>query len=200
MKFKTEQEFCIHVTEIFLGLSVTAGRKLIAIPEVPWGYYSNNQLDMLLLDTKNMDYLPIEFKLNGLGSLKRQMQRIRGIGIINTDTNDSSCNLFGYTGKDSQVGKIAHDLFNYKYAHHRWKSIYTGDGLVYWWAYKNNESCLNGGMTGGSRESMATVYERAIRNLHAEYGKLDFMLTHSALRSQYSVSGSKRIYRQVTKG
>ncbi len=206
MKFKTEQEFCKHVTEILLGLSITSGRKLIAIPEVPWGAFSNEQFDMLLLDIKRQDYLPIEFKLNGLDSLKRQVRRIKGVGIINTDTKEAGKNvkcgcdfisLYGYTGLDRQIETIAEDLLHYKYAHYKWFSIYTGAGMTYWWAFKNNESDLNGGITGGNRMSFAVMYVRAIKNLHKQYGELDFMLTHSVLRSGYSISTSRKYYRQA---
>lgn len=63
MRFSSEREFCRAVTEILLGVSVGSGRKLVAIAEVPWGYFSNEQFDMLLLDVKNLEYLEVEYKL-----------------------------------------------------------------------------------------------------------------------------------------
>ena len=66
--------------------------------------------------------------------------------------------------------------------------------MIYYWAYKDNESNLGGGVTGGGRSGFASVYMQAIRNLHKQYGKLDFMVTHAALGSGYSVGVSRKYY------
>lgn len=196
MKFKTELEFCVKTTEVVLGLLVGSGRKIIAVPEVPWSYFSNEQFDMLLLDIRNLQYLMIEYKLNDLCSLEYQVKRLgaAAIGIINTDTKTNNRSIFGYTGLDRQIERMG-DIkqgINWKF---RWASIYNGIGMMYYWAYKNNQSNLLGGKTGGGRAGFAAVYRQAIANLHAQYGSLDFMITHCVLQSGYSLSASRKHYR-----
>ncbi len=198
MKFKKESDFCEHVTKILLGLLVGTGRKTICIPEVPHGYFSNEQVDMLLLDTKKQEYLMIEYKLSDLRGLEKQVVHLgRAIGIINSNPQgEKSYGIFGYTGEDSQIERI--DRFGVGSKYH-WNSIYDGFGMVYWWAYKHNQDNFLGGITGGDRIGFAEVYRQAIRNLHKEYGRLDFLLTHATLRSGYGIATSKKYYRQVVK-
>ena len=211
MKFKKETEFCEHVTKLILGILVGENRKVICVPEVPRYYYSNRHVDMMLLDIKKKEILCIEYKLNNPEKLNRQVKENIGrglpcIGIINTvhrrQPDISDCliqHLFGYTGKDSELEAIA-KYITYSYATH-WGSIYTHCGMMYYWAYRNNQSQFDGGKFGGKRKMFADVYMQAIRNLHIEYGKLDFMLTHAALRSGYSVPVSRKYYRKaVTDG
>jgi len=69
--------------------------------------------------------------------------------------------------------------------------------MMYYWAYKDNGDDFNGGLTGGGRVGFAAVYQQAIKNLHKTYGQLDFMITHATLSSGYSVSASKKHYREV---
>ncbi len=197
MNFKTENEFCRETTKLLLGLSVGSGRSVIAIPEVPWGYYSNEQFDMLLLDVKNLEYMPIEYKLSDLAGLRKQRSRLVGsVGIINAKVPPKSWGIYPYTGEDAEIDQLDKVLFG---EFSTWRSVYCRFGLIYYWAYKNNESDLNGGTTGGGRDNFATVYMQAIRSLHKHYGKLDFMLTHAALSSGYSVSVSKKYYNQAIK-
>ncbi|KKM60793.1 hypothetical protein LCGC14_1538280 [marine sediment metagenome] len=199
MKYKTEKDFCVATTKILLGLAIGTGRKLIAIPEVPWGCFSNEQFDMMLLDVKNLEYLAIEYKLNDLDGLRFQTNRLgSAVGIINAKTSDNTWNIFGYTGEDGQIERIDKVIFQMRC--YSWTGIYEREkSMVYYWAYKNRKSDLNGGITGGGREGFASVYIRAIKNLHAHYGKLDFMVTHSMLNSGYSVGTGKKYYRQATK-
>ena len=196
MKFKKESEFCEHVTKILLGLLVGEGRNTICVPEVPFGYFSNEQFDMLLLDTKNQEYLMVEYKLNDLRGLKAQVANLsRAIGIINSNArHDTIYSIFCYTGKDSQIERI--NKFGVGSRYH-WNSIYDSFGMVYYWAYKHNKDDFNGGITGGNRVGFAAVYQQAIINLHKEYGRLDFLITHATLRSGYGISTSKKYYRQV---
>ncbi len=197
IKYKTEQEFCSVTTKLLLGMLI-GKRRIIAVPEVPWGYFSNEQVDMLLLDVKNKEYLPIEYKLNNLEKLKRQIEyHGNALGIINTDTKDGNCRIFGYTGKDAQLDQLDRYGVGHK---HWWSSIYGGYGMIYYWAYKNRESRFDGGRTGGSREGFATVYMEAIENLHKQYPHLDFMITHAALSSGYSISTSRKYFRQALSG
>ncbi len=194
MKYKTEKEFCAETTKMLLGLSVGYERKLIAVPEVPWGCFSNEQFDMLLLDVKNLQYLQIEYKLNDPESLQHQVSRINGIGIINRETTPNEYSIYPYTGEDGQIENMDKRIFRYD---HRWRSVYFGFGMIYYWAYKNQGSSFDGGRPGGGRQNFASVYMQAVQNFHAHYGKLDFMITHAALNSGYSVSTSKRYYRRA---
>ena len=208
MKFKIEQEFCEHVTKLILGILVGENRRVVCVPEVPRYYYSNEHVDMMLLDVKNKEILCIEYKLNDPKKLTRQAQSNRNqglncIGIINSENRSLSDrydggieHIFGYTGKDSQLERIA-KYITYSYATH-WGSIYTRRGMMYYWAYKNNQNSFDGGTFGIKRQMFASVYIQAIQNLHAEYGKLDFMLTHAALRSGYSVATSRKYYNRAT--
>jgi len=196
LKYKTEKEFCEETTKLLIGLLIP-DRKVIAVPEVPWGCFSNEQFDMMLLDVKNQEYLMIEYKLNGLDHLEHQVSRLQNaIGIINTKLQKESYSLFGYTGEDEQIERINKYGVGYKY---RWNSIYHGFGMVYYWAFKDNKSDFSGGITGGGRMGFAAMYKQAIRNLHKKYGKLDFMITHAVLQSKYSVGTSRKYYRQAIK-
>ncbi len=195
--FKTEVEFCEHTTKILLGLLVGSGRKTICIPETPKGYFSNDQVDMLLLDVKNQEYLMVEYKLSGLKQLQKQIGSQGCIGIINIDgAKVPGYGIFGYTGKDAEIGRLDRAGVNNR---HNWISIYYGFGMVYYWAYRHNKDDFKGGITGGNRTGFAAVYRQAIRNLHKHYGKLDFMLTHAALQSGYGVATSKKHYRDAIK-
>ena len=197
MTHTTEHEFCVETTKMLLGLFVGTGREVTCHAEAPWSYFSNEQVDMLLLDTKRKEYLCIEYKLSDLKSLKHQTQ-IRGnaVGFINTKLREPAYWVFGYTGLDIQIEHIAKYLAGRRTIH--WKSIYSGFGMVYYWAYKDEPNNFDGGIPGGGREGFASMYMRAIRNLHKHYGKLDFMLTHAALKSGYSAATSKKYYRKVT--
>ena len=209
MKFKTETEFCEHVTKLILGLLAGEDRQVICVPEVPRHYFSNELVDMMLLDIKNKEILCIEYKLGNPKKLIWQVRATQGrglncIGIINTEHQQQRSvfdggiqNLFGYTGEDIQVESLA-KYITYSYSTH-WASVYAGRGMMYYWAYKNNQSRFDGGKPGGKRQLFASVYMQAIQNLHAEYGKLDFMLTHAALMCGYSVSVSKKYYRKAIK-
>ena len=195
MKFKTEVEFCEHTTEILLGLLVGTNRKVVCVPEVPFGYFSNEQFDMLLLDTKNQEYLMIEYKLSDLRGLKSQVRTLgKAIGIINSKGQEEQYHIFHYTGEDAQIERIDRFGVGNKY---NWNSIYYGFGMVYYWAYLHNKDNLKGGIVGGNRTGFAAVYCQAIRNLHREYGLLDFLITHATLKSGYSVATSKNYYRQA---
>ena len=197
MKYDTEAEFCADTTKMILGLLIGENRNVIACPEVPWGYYSNEQVDMLLLDVKNQEWLPIEYKLSDLRGLKYQVQRRNGgMGIINSKTTDSQYNIFGYTGEHAQIEKIAQFLcYNKRFW---WRSIYTGYGMMYYWAYKERESSFDGGIAGGGREGFASVYKQALRNLLANYPLLDFHVAHAVFRA-YSVATGKKYYRDVVR-
>lgn len=208
MQFKKETTFCEHVTKLILSILIGEDRQVICIPEVPRHYYSNELVDMMLLDIKNKEILCIEYKLNNPEKLNSQVRaaQARGlscIGIINTEHRrqpgvyDEGQHLFGYTGEDFQVERLA-KYITYSIATH-WGSIYTRRGMMYYWAYKNNQNCFNGGRPGGKSQLFASVYMQAIRNLHAEYGKLDFMLTHASLRCGYSVPVSHKYYRKAIK-
>lgn len=196
MKHKNEHEFCVETTKMLLGLFVGAGREVTCHAEVPWGYFSNEQIDMLLLDTKKKEFLGIEYKLSDFHGLRLQVQKNCSIGIINSKPRKEIYGLFGYTGKDAEIEYIAERLAGPR--QYLWKSIYSGFGMVYYWAYKDKPNNFDGGVTGGGREGFASMYMRAIKNLHKHYGKLDFMLTHAALNSGYSVATSRKYYKRVS--
>jgi len=107
--------------------------------------------------------------------------------------------IFSYTGQDSELELLGSEEKGLLYKH-RWCSVFYGLGMIYFWAYKNNKSDYRGGITSGNRDGYAKVYIKAIRNLHACYGKLDFMLTHATLSSGYSLSVSKKYYQEAIKG
>jgi len=70
MKYSKEVDFCEDIMKIIVGIFIgTKREKTIFIPEVPIGYWSNNQVDMLLLDIKNLEYLTIQLKLRDRKSL-----------------------------------------------------------------------------------------------------------------------------------
>jgi len=197
VKYDSEHKFCVETTKMLLGLFVGTGREVTCHAEVPWGYFSNEQYDMLLLDTKKKEYLAVEYKLSDLSSLKHQT-KVGGcaIGIINTKTPPTSW-IYGYTGRDIEIEHIAKMLAGRH--SDMWHSIYSGFGMIYYWAYKNEPNNFDGGITSGEREGFASMYMRAIRNLHKHYGKLDFMLTHAALNSGYSMTTSKKYYAKVSR-
>ena len=196
-KFRTEEEFSRHIVPLLLGAMVGSGRKVISIPEAPWGYFSNEQVDILLLDVKNKEYMYLELKLSDRSSLSRQLRRLGNcIGIINTKCSDEYNTIFSYTGKDSELERIIEKGLEYT---PHWRSIYVGFGMIYYWAYKDEPSRFNGGRIGGAREKFANVYMKAIENLHKEHPHLNFMITHAALANGYSVSVSKKYYRKVIK-
>lgn len=206
IKYKTEQEFCEYVTKLILGILAGEGRQIICVPEVPRYYFSNENVDMLLLDVKNLELISIEYKLNSAEILLSQVRDTsqRGlpcIGIINSEATKEHCEegnfyrVFGYTGKDSQLEKLADYLVYATYSH--WGTVYGARRMMYYWAYKNNESRFDGGRPGGKRQRFFQVYIQAIRNLHAHYGRLDFMLTHMALGNVYSVNVSRKYYLQA---
>ena len=203
MKFEKETDLCVAATEVLLGLSVSAGMKLVAIAEVPWGCGSNEQFDMLLLDIKKEKYLCIEYKLSDLKSLENQVHRMsgRGIGIINREKVEEQkyTNYFSYTGKDSEIEELGEKLFHGYSVRYKWTDIYVGHGLKYYWAFKDCKDNLNGGTPGGKKMMLADLYIQAIVNLHKHYGKLDFMVTHAILGEGYSVSTSKKYYRKAIK-
>ncbi len=202
-KYKTEVDFCEDTTKMILGLLVGESRKIICVPEVPYGFFSNEQIDMLLLDVKNQQYLCIEYKLNGLEQLQCQVRRnnvsnIPCIGIVNTNTKiqNKYSEIFGYTGTDMQIEAIAKTIIYKKYQW-RWRTIFSGLGMMYYWAYKDDENNFRGGVVGGNRIGFAAIYKQAIRNLHKEYGHLDFLITHSVLGSGYGIATSRKHYNQA---
>ena len=214
MKFKSEQKFCEHITKLILGILAGEDRKVVCVPEVPRHYFSNEHIDMMLLDIKNKEILCIEYKLNNPKQLCGQVRAnmVRGldcIGIINSKYREDTLvedtlvsegfihRIFSYTGEDNQIENLA-KYITYSIATH-WGSIYTRRGMMYYWAYKNNQNRFDGGTFGVKRQKFFSVYMQAIQNLHAEYGKLDFMLTHAALRSGYSVPVSRKYYRKAIK-
>lgn len=207
-EYKTEADFCEDVTKLILALYIGTKREIVCVPEIPFGYFSNEQIDMLLLDVKNFEYLTIEYKLNGRKKLESQISRAQSlsipcIGVINTNFAEGSRSyyqrIFGYTGKDSQIECLARNLM-YNNGREVWRSIYHSFGMVFYWAYKNSRSSFKGGITGGGRKGFALVYQQAIQNLHKEHNELDFMLTHAILGSGYSVNVSKKYYKKALSG
>lgn len=201
-KYKSELEFCREVCQVIAGLLVDTKREeTIFIPEVPHGYFSNEHVDMMLLDVKNLEYLLVEFKLRDIKALERQIAKRDSnvVGIINSVAKGDShtyYNIFNYTGRDAEIEKMGSRVCGIFYPR-RWFSIYRGFGMIYYWAYKHNKSSFDGGLASGNRQMFAGVYKKAIRNLHKHYGSLDFMLTHAALNSGYSIDVSKKYYRQA---
>ncbi len=189
---------------MLLGLFIGENRQIICQAEVPYSYFSNNQVDMLLLDVRNKEYLCIEYKLANHHDLMLQIRLHYGrgfpaIGIINNKPRETNRWIFGYTGRDCEIEKLAKDLVYYKH-NEFWRSIYQGPGMIYYWAYKDMKTNFDGGITGGNRENFASVYQRAIVNLHEKYHCLDFMLAHAALHSGYSVGTSKKYYKKAVTG
>lgn len=112
---QSEEDFCEEVSKLIVGLFIGTKREnVIFAPEVPVDYYNNNQIDMLLLDIKNLEYLFIEFKLKDRKGLLYQLRKatdngIPVIGIINSEPQKNKANpvwdylpeerkIFSYTG------------------------------------------------------------------------------------------------------
>ena len=217
MKFDVEVDFCEEVCRLIAGIfAETKREKVIFVPEVSYDYTSNKQVDMMLLDVKNLEYLFIEFKLKSYKELLYQIHRLHRenepiVGIINSKprkiTPDEkefyyyipeSYKVFSYTGLDEELELLGSREKGLLYPH-RWWSVYHGRGMVYYWAYKNRQSNFRGGITTGNRDGFATIYMEAIKNLHVHYGKLDFMLTHAALSSGYSLPTSKKYFNKAVR-
>jgi hypothetical protein len=202
MTFKTENELCLKCTEVILGIVVGENRQIVCVPEVPSGYFSNDYTDMLLLDIKNKEVFGIEYKLTDLTGLRSQLQRrcdFHTIGILNAKFFRTEFeNVYPYTGEDSEIELIATAVLS-KW---QWTTIYRGKGMTYYWAYKDQESNLNGGLKGGNKQTKTFhhIYQKAIVNLQRYYkNNLDFMLVHSALHSGYTSAVSLKHYRMAMK-
>jgi len=201
----TEADFCEDVTKLILGILVGEGRNIVCVPEVPRTYWSNEHIDMLLLDVRNKEFLTIEYKLSNPAKLQKQVQnnQSRGLpcfGVVAAphahipDQYDCNVNaIFRYTGRDIELERIAAKVL-YK---GNWASIFQSLGMIYYWAFKERKDNYEGGIHRGEREMFAAVYVQAIKNLHRHYGKLDFLLTHATLNSGYSVEQSKKYYRKA---
>jgi len=212
-KMKSEADFCDEVSKLIAGIFIgTKKENVVFVPEVPIDYFSNNQIDMLLLDVKNLEYLCLEFKLKNYKALIKQISNAQGkgipvIGIINNkpkkvcsyesilDYLPEERKIFSYTGKDDEL-ELLGDNEKGLLCPHFWQSIYYSKGMIYYWAYKNEKNNFRGGITTGNRDGFAKIYMQAIKNLLAYYGKLDFMLIHSCLNSGYSLATSKKYYQR----
>jgi len=178
MKFKIESEFCESVMPIIFSFWGKDVKYLQAIPEAPKNYYSNDHIDMIVLNRKKMELFGIEFKLNDLKGLKRQVHMtlytLNTIGIINRKQKDKDPRIFSiYDSKedDIEINRLRKHLLKPK----SYKSIFTTRfGMVYWWGYLNVESSFAGGLAKAKRPTFHHLYITAIMNLQKYYkNKLD---------------------------
>lgn len=147
----------------------------------------------------------VEYKLNGLESLQKQIYRNDyTIGIINQNIKKGSQTggrIFQYTGMNNDyeletihnflIGRYGDFGSNYQ------KNYSNGNEAVYYWGYRNTESSLQGGIKFGKRLSYYELYKQAIVNLQKHYNwKLDFYLVYSVL-GHYARSTAKKHYDNV---
>ena len=209
MKYKTENEFCIEVTKRLLGICIYDDSKYLCVPEIPNGFFSNDRTDMLIINMSRKEMFGIEYKLNDIKKLEKQLImncRIKLIGIINKKIPIEEFNMFqrifGYTGEDYQIeilhSRIINPMCNIS-SSDIWTSIYdSGWARFYYFAFKNDESSLNGGLKQSNRKSLFYYYIQAVKNLQKDYdNKLDFLIVNSILDIGYSVNVAKKYYNRA---
>lgn len=204
IKYKYEVDFCEYITNLIIGALIDSSRSNYqTIAEAPKGLYSNNHVDMLIIDRVKERFLMIEYKLKDEKGLRIQIGSGKKIGILNRPLKNPHPLLFSWTGEDWETERISnHILESDRYARgHNWYSIHEHIfGMVYWWGFLNENNSLRGGTgIGESRPTFHHLYKEAVRNLISKYPNLTPMLTHKILDSGYTYSTAKKHIRGALK-
>jgi len=168
-KFKTEVDMCEEVTQLIVGgLIDTETHYFQTIPEAPKAHFSNDHVDMLIIDRETRQYLMIEYKLSDAKGLANQLA-FPIIGVINSIPRKPYHNMFPYDGSDRLL-EILLRATRQKNINSHWQPIYGGWGMVYWWGYHGVESSLKGGTGfGEKRPTFHHLYIQAIVSLQNAY-------------------------------
>jgi len=195
-----ENEYAVEITKLLIG--GWHPQIVNAYSEVP-RFSHNDHMDLLLICPKKKEMLSIEFKLNNVKLLLKQIEKGRALSHVDTIGITPTKSI-----KDSKY--VRFDLYRIrtdfpdkeleyaiiKIGRMRWTSIYRSKkAMMYWYSYKNMDNSFSTvGAKGGKRESFFEVYKRAIKNLHNELGdKMSFQIAHGLFGS-YSESVAKKHY------
>jgi len=173
VKFHKEQDFCEYVMPCILGLWEKDIGNLQVIAEAPKNFFSNDHVDILVINRKDKDLFAIEFKLSDYKGLQRQVDMTRDklatIGIINRPMPKVKTygRIYGFTGEDYETERIADHLSKKEsYIH----ILHCPFGMAYWWGYMGVESNLSGGKGRNTkRPTFHHLYVSAIKNLQKHY-------------------------------
>ena len=198
-----ENEFVKDFMPIIMKLAQKGGRRnVIAVPEVPYSFWSNNQIDMMLLDLDRKDYLLIEFKNSNYNKLVKQVERAgkHCIGILNSHKVLSNHGGFPqgsvYTRNDTYIKHIAGVV---RSDSGMWGNRYSDLGYIYYWAYKNEVSSFDGGKLSGGRDNFQAMYCKAIANLLQKHPTLEHSEIYKLFGMCYSHSYSIKIFNEIKK-
>ena len=184
-----ENEFVKDFMPIIMGTMIGRSNHVIAIPEVPYSYYSNEQIDMMVLDVQYKRFMLFEFKIGNIEKLKKQIMRSNLVcfGIIKSKKQFIHPRIFS----DKESLRLSQVMLSKTSWNYIWES---NVGFVYWWAYKNNESSFDGGRLSGSRDNFNTLYGKAIKNILIENPNLTHNEIYKMFGVFYSYSSSIKIF------